>query len=157
VDDWRASTHQRRPLVVDAQGSSLIEVLVAVALLGTVFVAVLAGMSTSIKGSDIHRRRAETENVLVSGSERLKETAKVACATTTTASYVSAVEAAATAQGWAGSRVRITAIRYWDGTTYGTTCYDNATNRLPLQQITIEVTHPRGKVVQPLTFVKGAG
>jgi hypothetical protein len=48
-------------------------------------------------------------------------------------------------------------VRYWDGTSYGTTCYDDLVHRLPLQEITLEVRNPRGDVVRTLALVKGAG
>ena len=140
------------------QGASLIEALVAVILLGSVVVGVLGAMAASISTSDYHRKRSEVESVLVSAAERIKETPPVVCAKTSDGSadaYLAAARRAATAEGWSGSAVQITSITYWDGAAYGATCYDNATNKLPLQRITVEVTHPSGRARQQLELVKG--
>ena len=145
----------RRLLPARDDGSSLMEVLVATLIITIVFVAILTGMGTSIRVTDYHRQRAQAENVLVSGVERVKAVPKVACATPAETSYGDAARSAATAQGWAASTIAITSIEYWNGTAYGATCYDNTTNRLPLQRVTLEVSHPGGRVVQALTFVKG--
>jgi Tfp pilus assembly protein PilV len=148
--------HDERERTSDA-GSSLLEVLLAVLLLSLVVSGLLTAMLVSIRISALHRDRVEIESVLVSSAERLKSVAKVPCAVPTDASYLAAARAAATAKGWDGSTVQITSIQYWDGTTYGGTCYDNATNGLPLQQITLRATSPRGKVIRNLTLVKGVG
>ncbi|WP_426571217.1 hypothetical protein [Aquihabitans sp. McL0605] len=123
--------------------------------MGGLVVGVLGAMGAAVRSSDYHRRRSAVERVLVSAAERVKETPKVTCASPTSASYLAAARQAASAAGWSGSTVQITAITYWDGTTYGTTCYDNATNDLPLQRITIVVDHPGGGLHQQLEFVKG--
>ena len=149
-----ALVHQRR-LLTPERGASLIEVLVATLIITIVFVAILTGMGASIRLTDYHKQRAQTENVLVSGVERVKAVPKVACATANDSSYTDAARAAATAQGWPAASTVIVSIEYWDGTGYGSTCYDNATNGLPLQRITLRVAHPGGRVVQTLAFVKG--
>lgn len=143
-------------------GFALIEILISVTILGVAFAAILGGMATSINASDIHRQQSQVGAVLDSAIERLKAptTAKVACATATQATYLSAAQAAAVAQGWAATRVTITSIEYWDGTAYAVgsaNCYDNATNKLDLQRITLQVSDPQGRSPQSLSFIKGVG
>lgn len=138
-------------------GFSLVEVLVTIMIMSLSFVAILQAIAVSIRLSDLHRQQAEVGAVVVSALERVKETTKVACASKTQATYVAAAKGAATTEGWNASTVQITQVRYWDGTGYGTVCYDNLVSRLPLQQITVVVAHPRGRVTNTLTFVKGIG
>lgn len=162
-------------------GFSLVEVLVAVAILGIAFAALLGAMATSIQTSDLHRQQAETQAVLASAVERVKspETPRVACATPAT--YLAAAQAAAAgatrADGvttWPATSVQVTRVRYADGDDddgFGATCYDDdahAVTEVPkgikrrlltLQEVTIRVSHPDGDGRQDrsLTFVKGVG
>lgn len=148
-----------RPESSGEAGFALIEILISVMILGVAFAAILGGMATSINASDIHRQQSQVAAVLDSAIERVKSptTAKVACAPKTQGAYVTAAQTAATDQGWAASRVTITLVEYWDGTTYGATCYDNPTNQLDLQRITLSVSDPQGRSPQTLSFIKGVG
>lgn len=53
-------------------GASLIEVLVAVTIMGVIFVAVLGGLTTAILASDMHRKQATAETLLRSFAETVK-------------------------------------------------------------------------------------
>ena len=66
-----------------ASGFTLVEVLVALMILGITFGAVLGGMATSINTSDLHRQQAQVQAVLASAVEKVKspETVRVACLT----------------------------------------------------------------------------
>ena len=139
-------------------GASLIEVLVALMILGVTAVAVLAGMAVSIRSADQHRQQAQLQAVIVSAAERVKEIPRDRCATVSSASYQERAQSAALDEGWSGGTVQITSVEYWDGTTYGSACHDAAPSEsLPLQQITLEVTHPGARSKATLTFVKGRG
>jgi type II secretory pathway pseudopilin PulG len=48
----------RRPQWATDRGETLVELLVAVAILGVAGVAILAGLAMSIQGSDLHRKQA---------------------------------------------------------------------------------------------------
>lgn len=53
-------------------GTSLIEILIAVMLMGVAFVSILGGMSTSILGSSLHREHAVSETIVRSVAEAIK-------------------------------------------------------------------------------------
>jgi Tfp pilus assembly protein PilV len=53
-------------------GATLVEVLVAVMVLGVAFLAVLGGLGTSIASSDLHRRQAVAETVVRRYAEAVK-------------------------------------------------------------------------------------
>jgi prepilin-type N-terminal cleavage/methylation domain-containing protein len=142
-------------------GYTLIELLVAIAILGIAFVSLLGALGMSIVGSDIHKQQSQVESVIDSAAEKLKDPTAatgalhVACATTSQSTYVAAAQSAAASQGWAASTVQITSIQYWDGSGFGATCYDDAAhNNLNLQLITLTVTNPGTRASQSIAFVK---
>src|SRR5205807_937704 len=70
------------------RGDTLVEVLVAIVIVGVAFVAILGGMATSIVGSDIHRKQSTEETALASLAEAMKDDQAVPYANcATTASY----------------------------------------------------------------------
>src|SRR4051794_41966216 len=66
--------------VSDDQGASLIEVLVAVVVLGTAGLALLGSMFTSIAVSDVHRKEATAGVVARDYSERIAGAPDLGCA-----------------------------------------------------------------------------
>jgi type II secretory pathway pseudopilin PulG len=71
----------RRPARSDA-GATLIELIVAVAIMGVAFVTILAGIGTAIIGADIQRRDATASVVLATAAEKITAESEpyVACA-----------------------------------------------------------------------------
>lgn len=61
-------------------GVTLIEVLVAAAILGTVVLGLVTGIMTAVKASDLHRREARTEVAMRQYIESLEAQPYVACA-----------------------------------------------------------------------------
>jgi hypothetical protein len=58
--------------------------------------------------------------------------------------------------GWSASQLTISGtVTFWNGSTYGSTCYES--NGLKLQQITIVAVSPEGDVSETLTVVKRDG
>ena len=141
------------------RGETLIEVVLAVAILGITVVAIMGGMVTTILGSDIHRKQSVATTVLTGSAEVLKEPATTfePCATTTSAGYLAAVAAVNRPAGWPAPV--ITSLSYWDGTAFQSTCYDKAAfgRLLRLQQITLRVSSPDGRSVETLDLVKRDG
>ncbi|MEY2420213.1 MAG: hypothetical protein QOI95_280 [Acidimicrobiaceae bacterium] len=139
-------------------GFSLIEVLVAIVILGISIVTLVSALAASIAGSDRHNQQAKVESVVDSAVEKVKDPVGVVhvnCATTSQATYVTAAQSAALALSWPASSVQITDVKYWDGSAFGATCYDDAAHgNLALQQITITVTSPGSRADQTLAFVK---
>lgn len=72
------------------EGFSLIEVLVAVTIMGVAVVAIISAIMTSVVASDVHRENATGETVLRSYAETTKEHAAAnyaPCATTYTPTF----------------------------------------------------------------------
>lgn len=140
----------------DQRGDTLVEVILAVAILGIVVVAVVGGMYTTVVGSDIHRKQSVATTVLTGAAEALKEPTTLfsACAGTSHAGYNAAVSSVSRPSGWAAPV--ITSVDYWDGTTFTAACYDTAAygRLLRLQRITLTVSSPDGRSVESLELVK---
>jgi type II secretory pathway pseudopilin PulG len=114
-------------------GETLIELLVAVVIMGIAVVAVVGGISTSIMMSDIHHKQA-TAGANVRDYAEAVENA-VATSTTTGAMYTACATLPAGAHpayspaqvGYsvpAGYTAQVTSITYWNGSslTFGSTC-----------------------------------
>jgi type II secretory pathway component PulJ len=113
----------------DECGATLIEVLVAVVLLGIGTVGILAALSTSIKLSTVQRRQVSANAALAIAAEAIASanTPYAACAgaDTTSGAYRQAIESAL-AQARNPQRVTFT-VRYWNGgqgSGFDTTCRD---------------------------------
>lgn len=141
-------------------GTSLIEVLMAVVILGLAGAAILAGFLASVRGSDIHRQQTQVQAALGSAVEALKDPAvvRVPCAAASDSTYLSALRSATLPSGWNPSAtVRITSIRYTDGSAFGATCHDTDAlgHLLRAQMITVQVSSPDGRARQTVSVVKG--
>jgi prepilin-type N-terminal cleavage/methylation domain-containing protein len=149
----------------DDDGYTLIEVILAVAIMGITFVAVLSGIATTVVTARVHRDQADVSTVLVSASERVKAAAYVPGATSAT--YLGAAQTAPSLPaGWTSSVIVIPAVDsvtslqnplFWDGTTFQATPFDNPLGTppvIPLQQIKITVTSPDNRAVQSMYVVK---
>ena len=151
-------------------GETLLEVLIASALMGLVVVAIVGGIATVLLSSHVHREQADTNSALMSVVESIKSPTavpRVFCAATTEPTYVTAARNAAATVGYPASAVTVTGISYenvvpdavtgkptvtWDSTT----CHENAaTKTATLQLITIKLAASDGRVSPSMTFVKG--
>ena len=141
-------------------GDTLVEVLLALVIVGVAGVAILGGLGSGIFSSALHREQTVAGTILESSGEALENDAAnpyVNCATTS--SY--APEGGFTTEAPPGWTVSITSVTWWYGntlgfvpTTYGS-CPDTSTdNILHLQQITLQVASPSGRTVQSRSFLK---
>jgi len=135
-------------------GETLIEVLLASALMGIVVLAVVGGISTMLLGSTVHRQQADANLTLTSAMEYLK------------APTVNRICPPSAYTGLPGN-VTVDSIEYqttgvdpitgnptlvWS--TSAPAC--SASPALSLQRITLRYsTGPSGRVTPKLSFVKG--
>lgn len=143
----------------DDIGVGLVELVVAVALMGVVVAGILGAMWSSIRMSDVSDDQAKIEAALGSAADRLANYAYIPCPTIAgNAGYLPIVQAAAGTVDWPTSTVTITDLRFWqpssvsqgqwvtaNNLTQGE-CNESAslTTSRTLQRITIKVTSPSG-------------
>ena len=131
-------------------GDTLVEVLMAVVIMGIAFVGLLAGLGTAIRLSATHRGQSSADVVLVSAAESVKSQTYVPCPGLTTSSYNPTL-GVTLPSGWSASNVTITSVKGWNGSAFGTF---PATD-LDLQLITIRATSPDNQAsVETVDVVK---
>ncbi len=152
------------------QGISLIEILVAIVLIGTVVVATLGALRISILGGTVHRDHANAHAWLQSASDVLYAREKVDCSTTDPdggkvailAQYQPTVDIVPNPETWTNSQIRLIDVQFWNATDtdsdgiveyrFGTVCQD--TINLSLQRITLEVRSPNGRIIEQVELIK---
>jgi hypothetical protein len=151
-------------------GETLLEIIVAVTVLGLAITALLGGLATAVFGSSLHRRQADVSVVMTSAVEWVKQQRYVACATKSsyldTFAYPGYTVGTTPADGItierpAGTPVwRVTfAIRDWNGgegfdARIPAVCQASHEAGIRRQEITITVATADGKVFQSVPIVK---
>lgn len=136
------------------RGFSLVEVLVAIVLMGIAMVPILLAGVMSVKASAQSRSAAKVETVLANAADRVNR-APESC------DYAVYVQAAALAAGWEAARATATYEWYEPaelptqlGTWNGGACPDGVPQPGLVQKVTITVRSADGSVTRSLTVVK---
>lgn len=124
-------THQTHRSRRD-RGMSFVEVLVAVVLIGTTGVAVLAGMAATLRSTAVHDRLATVQARLSNAGDLLTDVTLssdtyVSCATP--GDYDALVSALA---------VSVTAVEFWDGAGWQGSCSGASSSQL--QKLTLHAS-----------------
>jgi type II secretory pathway pseudopilin PulG len=137
----------RRRRERDARGETLIELLVAMTILGIAVVALVGGIGTSVVMSDIHRKQATAEAVIhtyaeaIEGSVAAPTTSYVACPTLTTYGSPPGFTVPS------GFTATVTAIAYREASgAFATTCSSN----IGIQRLTLSVRSGDAKAKETL-------
>jgi hypothetical protein len=145
----------RRGSSREEQGDSLVEILIAIVVIGICGVGILGGLTTSLASSGEHRGLAAIDTLVRSYSETVKQTVEGVptwpspeCqgnGTGLTTWYTSNVPAwSATGQyaGYTGGyTVTLSNAQYWTGSAWSTTCPNPLTG---LQKVTVTARSPGG-------------
>jgi Tfp pilus assembly protein PilV len=143
----------RRP--AGEAGTSLVEVLIAIVILGIVGAAVLASVGTLASSGGRSRQAlqafasAQTAADLISA----KTTPYIACAPES--SYQTAVDGLGSAVP-SGVAVAITSVEYFDGSAFVATC-PNTVEGDPRRSQQITITATSSRATRRITFVKWEG
>lgn len=143
-------------------GFSLVEVLVAVALLGMAAAATLPAVWGNVRTSALQRDSAAARRWVVSAGELAESAAvpRASCPDDAIAEvYETSIRDASSAsvpEGWAADDLTVTEVLFWNGTTFGPTCYEPAPQNLMLQLLRLRVASPDGRVAETLDVIKGA-
>jgi len=134
-------------------GESLLELIVAVAILGLGVVALLGGLTTAVFGSALNRSQADVSAVLTAASEQVKAATYMTCAVQAT--YLGSF----TYPGWTGP-APVFGIDDWNGAFFvprvagASTCAQLENLGYRQQRVTLTVSSPNTRVSQTLTVVK---
>ena len=153
--DAPASRSGRRSPRRDA-GSTFLEILVAIVLLGTVVVGILAAMRTGVLASSTSREVAKVETALLNASDRVSR-APLKCAVD---GYVPYAEAAIS--GWDGDGEATVSVRHLQydpaqgvfaaSTWVASPCPSSGSAQV--QRITITITGPDRNVSRSMDVIK---
>jgi hypothetical protein len=114
-------------------GETLLELLVAVVILGTTVVAILGGILVIVESSTLHRRLAQSQHGLRSWAEQISAAPYVDCAAA--ASF--GLPSPALPSGFTPT---VTAVRYWTGTSFANSCGSDT----GIQKVTLQIAVPSG-------------
>lgn len=127
-------------------GFTLIELVVAVAIMGIAMVFIVAGMTTSIFASDVHRRQSTAETVIRDFAEYVTNAAYVTCAGTPT--YATGF---ASVSGYAA---QVTAVTYLNNPLTDTAFSPTCSSSTALQKLSLKVSDTSGRDSETLDLVK---
>jgi prepilin-type N-terminal cleavage/methylation domain-containing protein len=126
------------------RGESLLELVIAIAILGVCVVAIGTGMALSVKISDIHRGQAIAQQYLHDDAELLENTnSYVACTASTSPNYPALVTLPAPPDGGPWT-VTQSDLKFWNGTRFVAGC--PAAGDPGLQQVTLAIKRTNGPV-----------
>ena len=129
----------------DDRGETLLELLVAVAVMGIALVAVVGGLAVSVLVSDHHRKQSTSGAAVRDYAESVESAVAgggyVPCAP------ASAYAGYAPPGGYVGS---IVAVDYWNGSGWASSC--PASDR-GLQRLTLQVASDDGRASERLVLV----
>ena len=134
----------RRDAGRPVDGFSLVETLLAVAILGIGVLTVVGGMMTSIRVGDLDRRQAEGQTALRAYAEAVAGDSYAACASSYPAAGFTAPA------GWAPTMT----VTYWSSSTntFGSSCGTDS----GLQRVTLTVSDAGGRATESLRLGKRA-
>jgi Tfp pilus assembly protein PilV len=156
--------------VRDERGTTFVEILVAMVIMATVVIAIIAGIGATTASSGTHRRQAEAQTILKAAVERLRSNDEVAyrnCALETEATYLAAARVVSLpSTAFATSGITIDDVQYWNGgssspefDTAVASCQDTVADAngnfiYRLQLIKLKVQSTNGQVSETLSFIK---
>jgi prepilin-type N-terminal cleavage/methylation domain-containing protein len=151
-------------------GMTLIEILIAIVLMGTVVLATLGALGASVLGGELHRDHSNGHAWLQSAADALYAADKQDCDTSAPdggkaaiiAAYQPIIDGVPNPEGWSNSQIKIIDLQFWDATDsngngiveyrFGPICQDSI--NLSLQRITVQVRSPSGRIVEQVEFIK---
>jgi type II secretory pathway pseudopilin PulG len=174
VSPWRRAQPAPSPsatIRATDVGTSLIEILISIVLLGTVVAATLTGLSAAITASAIDRDHANAHAWLQTAADMLYARELDQCdpaidpiteINDTIAEYQATVQQTDNPEGWGAANIQVIGVQWWsidiDSATglgteaWGTTCDSGDTN---LQRISIRVTSEDGDIVEEVEVIIG--
>lgn len=135
------------------RGSSLIEVVISVALMGIVVSGILGAMWSAIHMSKFSDDQAKVEAVLGSAADRLANYAYIPCPTNNSnGGYLPIIQAAAGTVDWPTNTVSLTGMYFWNPTSSSSGSW-LTTNGLSASECNETVSLTTARTLQRITFM----
>jgi type II secretory pathway pseudopilin PulG len=143
-------------------GSTLVEIVVSIVLVGILVTAGLVTLRTSISASALDRDHINAHAWLQSASDVLYGFERVDCnpngytdAETVRVTYETFIRSNSTnPEAWPAANIDVVSVSFWDGVnSYQAVCYDN--DGIALQLVTLQVSAPDGRIIKSVEVVKG--
>jgi prepilin-type N-terminal cleavage/methylation domain-containing protein len=125
-------------------GFSLVESIVAIAILGIAVVAIVGALGTAASTTGLQARQADADAALRSGAEAIKSQPYVACP------GVPAYSTAGTTLA-PGMTVSLSSVEHWNGATFVAACPASDGG---FQRVTLQADAAGGTFVRTLEFIK---
>jgi len=146
---WRRRRRPRDP------GSTLVEIVIAIALIGIIVVPTLAAMGALIRVSTTSREAANIETVLLNVADRINR------APTSECDYTAYAQAAVVTHGWSASDI-VVGHQYYDvvndtwitGPAGAAACPASGNRPLLVKLVTLTVTSPQADISRTIQVVK---
>lgn len=141
------------------RGTTLIEILISITLLGAGVAAMLTTLATTVTATTTERDHANAHAWLQSATDVLYGEQRVDCDDPDLEDiYRAVINTTQDPEGWweasnPGAIELVSPVLFWDGDIYQGTCYDD--QNVNLQLITIRVSDPDGRIVESVEVVKG--
>jgi len=117
-------------------GETLIELLVAIVILGIAVVAILGGIVVIVESSTLHRKQAQAQNGLRAWAEQTSAATYNDCATAGSFSLPSPSLPS-------GFTPQVTAVEYWNGTSFSSSCAgDQGIQKVTLRVVVANSLYP---------------
>lgn len=133
----------------DEAGETLVEILVAVVIMGTAVVAIMGGFTTSILGSVLHRSHARIQTVLREHAEVIESGGYPASCASPTPTPAATTESD-------GFTSNVTGVQFWNGdnpATFGSCSSGTLANGVA--KVSLKAASSDGKVSESLdVFVR---
>lgn len=125
------------------RGETLLELIIAVAILGVAMVAILGGLFTSILVSGLHRDQANAGEYIRDYAEAIENKVAGGGYTTCATSYSSGYTPPT------GYTAQVKSVRYWTGSAWSGSCGTDT----GVQQLTLKMSTPDSRVTETLVIV----
>jgi prepilin-type N-terminal cleavage/methylation domain-containing protein len=131
------------------RGETLLELLIAVVILGVVLVSVVGGFATGTLTSDAHRKQSTAAAYAKDYAEAIQSAVTKATVPYTGCASATTYAAPPGFSAPSGYVTSVTTVRYWTGSAWSATCSSDT----GVQRLTARVASVDGRATEQVTLV----